>query len=282
MVKYVKLANKKFNKYELIKIKERSEIKANNKFPFIKMENNPINVDIVIDQTYPIKPSIDPRFILGELLSNQGVHSEVRTACFEGDCSFIVKIIPVDSDYVDPLCFTAKDMVRSELLITKHMSEAGIAPNIYDMSLSDTRGVLVMNRYDGTLDDLLKLYEKDKSIPMDQIMQVIEKLVEKMHEQGVVHRDLNVHNILYTKEGIFVITDFGLSVYSTSEALREIDRIYLRRMKEVYMKIKSGETYLQQLRRLTFFKQEMPAVQFFWNGYKCKDWWNWGTAGLED
>jgi hypothetical protein len=39
------------------------------------------------------------------------------------------------------------------------MSRANVAPIIYDMDLSNTEGVMIMNKYDETLLDLLYLYQ---------------------------------------------------------------------------------------------------------------------------
>lgn len=232
-----------------------------------------VEVNIFIDYDYPINYHLNPKFTLGDKLSNQGAHSEVRIACIKNDCNYIAKIIPVGTDFNEPDCYTENDLTRYELLITKEMSEIGVAPLIYDMSLSDTEGIMIMDKYDGTLTDLLFFYQKDKSLPVDKILQSIEKLMDKMHQNGIVHRDLSTDNILYTKDNLVAIADFGISFYSTSETLRDIDRNFLRAIREIYEKIRQGQMFEHPddiPLDLTFF--DFPIVKFFWNGHECPDW----------
>jgi serine/threonine protein kinase len=102
------------------------------------------------------------------------------------------------------------------------MSESNVAPIIYDMGLSNIKGIMIMNEYDGTLSDLSYLYQTNKNIPIDKIIQLIQQMLEKIHQQGVVYRDLNTENILYTTNEFFAIGNFELAIYSTSEELIEI------------------------------------------------------------
>lgn len=240
---------------------------------FYQPDINYIDVNVIINDTYPIKSQLDSRFTFGEKLGREGAHGEIKIACFQEDCKYIAKIIPIGTQFNEPNCYTEKDLTRNELVITKKMSEAGVAPMIYDMSLSDTEGIMIMNTYDGTLTDLLWLYQTNKSIPIDQILQLVQKLIAKIHQEGIIHRDLSTDNILYTKDGLFAITDFGLSINSTSEELREIDRSFFRGMRDVYYRISNGETFEDpESMMIEAIPMRLPFIRFFWNGHECSDW----------
>lgn len=183
-----------------------------------------------------IKTTMDPRFTLGEMITNQGGHSIVRHACSQGDCNYIAKIINGD-----------RDNILNELLMYKHMSEVGLGPIIYDISLSDTDGLqsgtVIMKRYDGTLSDLIFLWQKDKNIDMTSILESVHRLVEQIHKLGIIHGDLNPNNILYTKDRMLIVTDFGNSVMSDSKELRDIDRKSLSKIMQGCQQIIGGEYY---------------------------------------
>lgn len=232
-----------------------------------------IDVDIIINNTYPIKSHIDERFILGKRLNVQGAHGEIRTACFQNDCRYIAKIFKINNKNNNPNCYTYKDLVRNEMIITKHMSEFKIGPQIYDLSLSDTEGIMIMNKYDGTLSDLLYLYQTDKSIPMEQIIQLIKEMVERMHSQGIIHRDLSSDNILYTQSGLISIIDYGLAFYSTSELLKKGDIEFIEGIQNVYELIDKGENFPDPEEiMLAALPNNNAIIRFLWNGNECDDW----------
>lgn len=216
-----------------------------NDINFENLENfseSEIEINFEFNNVYPIKSNIDPQWTLGEKLNDRDSNIEIRIVCLRGDCKYIAKVIPINEKFA--YCGIAeKDRVRNELVISKQMSEVNIAPTIYDMSLSDMEAIIIMKRYDGTLTDLLYLYQTDKNIPMNKIIQLIEQLVNKMHQLGIIHRDLHSDNILYTKDNLFAIIDYDSGIRSTSEQLREIDKKELRKIISVYDRINNGEIF---------------------------------------
>jgi len=230
-----------------------------------------MEINIFIDHDYPINHDLSSNFILGDKLSNQGAHSEVRIACIKNDCNYIAKIMTIVTS--SNKYSTEYDFMRNEMIITKQMSNIGIAPTIYDMSLSNEKGLMIMDRYDGTLKELLWLYQTDKTLPIEMMLKSIENMINKMHDQGVVHRDLNPDNILYTIDRLVAISDFGSALYSKSEELRELDRNFFRCTMDAYNKINNGENYddIWDI-YLDIVSFERPNIQFIYNGDKIQDW----------
>jgi serine/threonine protein kinase len=77
---------------------------------------------------------------------------------------------------------------------------------------------ILMNRYDGSLDDLIKNNDITPVIKTQIINQLIDKLT-KIHKKGVYHRDIKPANICYKKKNndtyeVFFI-DFGLCLTQT-------------------------------------------------------------------
>ena len=64
----------------------------------------------------------------------------------------------------------------------------------------------------GTLRDLLN---KEKSLPLDQIMSIALELADALsraHHLGIIHRDLKPENILIAQDGTPRLTDFGVAL----------------------------------------------------------------------
>ena len=100
-----------------------------------------------------------------------------------------------------------------------------------------------MERYDGTLTDLLYNYQKDKTLPVDQAIEKARDLLGIMHANNVVHRDLSTDNIFYKTDGSIALADFGFSVFSSDETLRSGDREYLEGISETLARIRKGERF---------------------------------------
>ncbi len=96
-----------------------------------------------------------------------------------------------------------------------------------------------------------------------------------MHKAGVVHRDLNVGNIFYNKDGKVVISDYGSALYSTSKILKDADISFLEGIDYVYDMIKRGDTHQLRDRTsilLNSLPGSIPIVRFNYNGVLCENW----------
>ena len=215
---------------------------------------------------YPFKPRLSS--YISEVCSYAG---NVHTLIGETSDGFIKVLFAANIPFHDQ-CYTWRDIVKNEMIITKHMSELGVSPMIRDMALSDTHGYMVMDKYEGNLGDLMVMYQYDKKIPMDKIMDNLRILVVKMHEAGITHNDLLLPNIMYKKDGSIAIIDYGNSTYNTSQILREHDMENLRAISVLHNRIKSGEVVGELDDMLDAVDHVPPNIIIHINGQECDHW----------
>lgn len=91
--------------------------------------------------------------------------------------------------------------------------ESPYVAKLFDYGIEEGRPYLVFEYLDGS-DLKALLRERGKPFPLDEAatiyFQILEAL-EAVHAQGILHRDLKPDNLLWTREGRCVLTDFGLS-----------------------------------------------------------------------
>ena len=109
------------------------------------------------------------------------------------------------------------DQIVNEIMSMKKLTDKKykISPDIHDYWISNKNNslqVYIVMDYKGiTLNKWL--YEKKRALKKEEI-DMIDKNIEKMHKEGITHRDLHSDNILVEEENgktKFFITDFGLS-----------------------------------------------------------------------
>lgn len=177
-----------------------------------------IHVPIIIDNTTQFKSNIDIKWkftknIYGGYIYevSDGVH-----------CDYIGKIIKIE--YIDDTDdYTAYDRVRNELIIAKLMSDEGIGPTIYDMCMNENEGIIIMEKYDGNLRQLMLSYFFDRTIPIENYLNDVAILVDKMHSLNIYHADLHLRNIFY-KGSALVIGDFGFSLRTDVQELKDSEQ----------------------------------------------------------
>ena len=222
---------------------------------------------------------LDPGFIIGKSLNEEIDH--ITYACKKEDCEYVAKKILVDDEASPDGCYTDKDYVKNEILISQMVGNLGIAPRVYAASLNSKEAMMILDKYDGDMNDLIQLYKTDKSIPMDAILETIQKLIEILHNNGIVHRDLHPGNIFYTKEGIIAIADYGQSVISDSEELREGDRNEYKSMAYIVNQLKQGRDFDKGtgltdplfIAHSELDIQRPPKILISFNGKICPDIW---------
>ena len=208
------------------------------------------------------------------------VDTEIRKATIAGGRKCIAKILNAsDEKYCDGrtyMDYTYRDLVKNEMIISKHMSDIGIGPHIYDMALTDKQGIIIMDKFDGKLIELMEMYYYDRTIYMTEILKKVETMMNKMHDYGIIHNDIKSCNIMYKNNGEIVLMDWGKSVYSTSEELRNYDRAELNAIRDLYNKINDGYAfedpdYLYE----EVISPPQPEITVNINGEKCEYWWEW-------
>lgn len=234
-----------------------------------------INIPIQLDKTYPIKSNVDPEWIFTDIII-YSAGNIISVVCFENNCEYVAKRITLDYQYDEPGCYTNDDKVRNELVISKHMSEIGVGPRIYDMSMNDIEAIMIMDKYDGSLADLMWSYQSDRTIPMAKVLDDVALLLEKMHSVNICHGDLHMGNIFYTKSGKVVIGDFDQSLYTASKEFKEEDWISFEGIRAVYDDINQGSVFTDRVDFTTasiYYLVEDPYYfNFLWNGRSC----SWG------
>ncbi len=113
------------------------------------------------------------------------------------------------------------DQIVNEIMSMKKLTDKKykISPDIHDYWISNKNNslqVYIVMDYKGK--PLTRwLYEKKRDLTKEEI-DMIDKNIEKMHEEGITHRDLHSDNILVeeinekpNEKPKFFITDFGLS-----------------------------------------------------------------------
>ena len=177
-----------------------------------------------------------------------------------------IKNIPID------------DIIFNEIYINMVMSNNGIAPKVYDYAMKNKKGYIVMDKYDGTLTDLLHRYQYDKTIDFKSIKEILKNYIKKMHDLGIVHRDLSSNNIVYKTDGSIAIIDYEFSIYSDNKDLRSRDYIILNKLDENIEFInsieQSKEEDLYHKFRFFIYGYDMDYDQpiFLYKNEKVYDW----------
>jgi serine/threonine protein kinase len=184
------------------------------------------------------------------------------------DCRYVAKLISLPGEpyrgkrlasFTGLLsCLNPMEAVSAEWTITKLMSELGIAPKIHDIFIEDNKAVIVMDKYQGTLDTLWPTL-MTKAQQAAVLAKVIE-MVQRMHRAGVVHTDLWSENIVYRYlpdaggacQLELAIIDYGKALFSTDPVVQ--DRDY--------------ELWHWELTRIGFHN-----VKFIRDNVECGPWW---------
>ena len=148
-----------------------------------------------------IPEHLSSSFILSEFLNNE---RHIRIACRNNNCNYIAKLLEVtrNKSATGPMDENEKfqyDAVRNEIIMSDLSSQLGIGPKVHDISLNRIEGYIVMDRYDGTLEDLIGLYKTNDMIPVDLYMEHVWRLLNVLHQNNIIHGDFSSSNIFLHK-----------------------------------------------------------------------------------
>ncbi len=134
----------------------------------------------------------------------------------------LVTIKILREEYAQDPQFVAR--FRHEAQAVASLSHNNIV-SVYDVGYEDTYHYIVMEYVEGPN---LKEYIKEKGpLPIEQAVDVTVQILnalEHAHNHGVIHRDIKSHNILFGKEGVVKVTDFGIAMAISDMGQNYLDR----------------------------------------------------------
>ncbi len=93
---------------------------------------------------------------------------------------------------------------------------------IYDVVVSSDIKYIVMEYIEGeTLRDYM---DKTGPIPFENSVSILSQILDALehaHEKGIIHRDIKPQNIMITKSGKIVVTDFGIAKIAGGETMMD-------------------------------------------------------------
>ena len=101
-------------------------------------------------------------------------------------------------------------------------NEAGIV-KIYDTFEENETAYIVMEYLEG--ETLAERLEREGKIEVNEAIEMLMPIMEslsKVHEEGIIHRDIAPDNIFLTKKGEVKLIDFGASRYATTSRSRSL------------------------------------------------------------
>lgn len=225
-------------------------------------------VPLYLDDITSIPEELPPHIAIRERLSSSGQHSKLYIATIRGVTGYIAKLIPIDSDGPQG-CYTYRQLVRNELLISQRMSDLGIGPKVHAIAITRYEGYIVMDQYQGNLGELI--LQTQTNLAIDHILITLQELIGQMHSEGIAHRDLIPTNVLYQGNTI-VIADYGLAIESNLESVREDDWEFFRAIVAVIHRIRAGERFRSVRALLQAASPNVEPLTFIWDGNECPDW----------
>ncbi len=98
--------------------------------------------------------------------------------------------------------------------------------HIYDCFEANNTAYIVMEYLDG--ESVKELLARQGRIPLDQALDIVLKVIsamKKVHEIGIIHRDIAPDNIYILKDGNVKILDFGAARYATTKHSKSLSVI---------------------------------------------------------
>lgn len=163
-------------------------------------------------------------FTFGKMLG-QGEYGCVYIACKNGECKYIAKI--------QPNSIASENEVHYLLLLQDNTVNLPITEYV-DNFLCDNLDVIIMERYDGSLYNLLYNVdgyygvENKKKILNSVLITQLESMREKLAELSIGYADWKEANVMYSADGdkiTLFLGDFGLTEDMINMNMKERERL---------------------------------------------------------
>jgi len=130
-----------------------------------------------------------------------------------------MKVLRKEDDGATPYA-AVRRRFRREVEMMRRLDHSNIA-RVLDSDLDADPPWFVMPRLDTTLASWISGILRSSESEIDRIFGRVLDAMTYAHDQGVIHRDLHPGNVLMTREGDPVVSDFGLgkNLWSTSTQL---------------------------------------------------------------
>lgn len=106
--------------------------------------------------------------------------------------------------------------------LAKFRNENGIV-KIFDSFSENSTAYIAMEYLQG--ETLAQRLEREKTIPVEEAIQMLMPIIEslnRVHDEGIIHRDIAPDNIFLTTKGEVKLIDFGASRYATTSRSRSL------------------------------------------------------------
>ena len=158
------------------------------------------------------------------IIRRTGVQSTVGeiwiSKCDDGDKEsdkYIMKIVNYGQATHQGL--TSEEQLLKEVTFQHRASQQGLAPPIYQVLMKEQRGMIIMRiAGEATLLEVIEEILEDDEIPVDEKRDRINRylmgaidIVRRLHENGILHGDPHLNNIMLDRNDRMSIIDFGLS-----------------------------------------------------------------------
>ena len=115
-----------------------------------------------------------------------------------------------------------RQFVQEAKKLAKFNNVEGIV-KIYDSFEENNTAYIVMEYLEG--ETLAQRLEREKTIDPDEAIAMLTPVIEsleKVHEQGIIHRDIAPDNLFITKNGGVKVIDFGAARFATTSHSRSL------------------------------------------------------------
>lgn len=120
-----------------------------------------------------------------------GAYGEVWTAYSQqNDCDYVLKYMPFDTN--------SREDIINEMEIQDRCADLGLGPKIQDAWLCKDGGAIVMQFFQMTVKQLLRIYKSNRV--RDQIIDQVLNLINELHSHRISHGDLHLNNIMVEPE----------------------------------------------------------------------------------